>query len=155
MFRENPRTWFSAVTSVPILAYLYANISVIYFSRTPISILAAVLATIVPCLCFSLFLMRRLGIKSIGNPEFSRAKAMLFAICGLAAASLAIYGAAYVPSQCTNQKCEVGVSLFGPVEYIAIWFACTWSGFMGSLSLLMLYGVVSGRWGLPEDIEQR
>ncbi|MEH2701583.1 hypothetical protein DXU03_31330 [Rhizobium johnstonii] len=151
MFRENPRTWFSAVTSVPALAYLYANIFVIFFKRSPVSVSVAVLATAVPCLCLSLFFMQRLRVKYFGNPKFSSAKAFLYGICGLAAASLATCGAAYVPAHCSNQKCEVGVSLFGPLDYAAFWFACVWSGLIGSMSLLALYAVVRGRWGEREE----
>ena len=151
MFRENPRTWFSAVTSVAVLAYLYANIFVIYFSRSPISMFVAVLATAVPCLCLSLFLIQRLRVKSIGNPEFSGAKAILYATCGLVVASLVTYGAAYVPAHCSNAKCEVGVSLFGPLDYAIVWGTCLWSGLMASMSLLALYAVVSGRWGWREE----
>ncbi|ANM07194.1 hypothetical protein AMC78_PC00051 (plasmid) [Rhizobium phaseoli] len=155
MFRENPRTWSSAITCVPVLGYLNTNVFAIYFSRTPISISAAVAATAVPCLCLSFFLMRRLRVKSIGNPKFSRAKAALYAICGLAFASVVAYGAAYVPADCTTPKCEFGVSLFGSLDYCIVWFACVWSGMMASVSLLALYAVISGRWGLPEDSERR
>lgn len=132
------------MTSIAVLSYLYGNIFPMVFVRTPFSMAMVAIATVVPCVGWSVVLIRRLKAE-IGNPELSDRQLLVRAIGGLVVAAVGTYAVAFAPGHCSNSKCEVGVILFGPIEFIAFWWASFWSGWVASFSLLGLYGVACRR----------
>jgi hypothetical protein len=143
--KNNPGGWMLApMASIAILSYLYGNIVPILFIQTPLSMTLAATGTVVPTVFWSLKLIRRQRVE-IGNPEYSDMQLFLRAIGGLAIGAIGTYAAAFAPSQCSNTKCEVGVSLFGPLDFAATWFASMWCGWMASFSLLIIYGIARRR----------
>ncbi len=143
--KNKPKGWmFAPMTSIFVLSYLSGNIVPMLLIRTPLSMTLAAAGTVVPTVFWSLTLIRRQRVE-IGNPEYSDMQLFLRAIGFLAIGAIGTYAAAFAPSQCSNTKCEVGVSLFGPLDFSAVWLASMWSGWMASFSLLILYGIANRR----------
>jgi len=143
--KDKPKGWMLApMTSIIVLSYLYGNIIPMLFSRTPLSMTLAATGTVVPTVFWSLTLIRRQRVE-IGNSEYSDMQLFLAAIGGIAVGAIGTYALAFAPSQCSNTKCEVGVILFGPLDFAAAWFASMWCGWMASFSLLILYGIAGRR----------
>jgi hypothetical protein len=145
LFREKPRTPLTGLATFPILAFVYANVFPIYFTRTGFSIASTVAATSLPCLCWSIFLERLLRAKIADRAQYSDAKALMDALLAFVVSTVIIVVAAYTPDHCSNAKCKFGEILFGPRIFFDFWFASVFGGAATLVSLLALYLVFRRR----------
>ncbi|MGZ2458696.1 hypothetical protein [Rhizobium anhuiense] len=145
LFREKLRTPLTGLATLPILAFVYANVFPIYFTRTGFSIALTVAATSLPFMCLSIFLQRLLRTKIADRAQYSDAKALMDALLAFVISTVIIIVAAYTPDHCSNAKCEFGEILFGPLIFVDFWFASIYGGVAASGALSALYRVFRRR----------
>ncbi|PDS34835.1 hypothetical protein CO665_28175 [Rhizobium anhuiense] len=135
----------TGLAALPILAFIYANVFPIYFTRTGFSIALTVAATSLPFLYWSIILQRLLREEIADRAQYSDAKAFMDALLAFVISTVIIVVAAYTPDHCSNAKCKFGEILFGPLIFVDFWFASIFGGLAASGALSALYRVFRRR----------